>query len=290
MSARTFPGIGLVGGRSNSESGWATEMNNNLLNTSVLVNLKIISRIAAVPGTATQGDLYILTSSPNLNAIAAYDNGAWVYITPQIGFRCWDNNTGKFIYFNGTTWVDEFTLPSSTAAGLVLLSKVDISNNTQIDFTTGFDQGYDNFLLRAHFNSSSTGTFIPFLRLRDSGSWLTGANYGQMMFGGRLESSTVTNVNTKGSGASSFQLGYEFNNTYDDWAHVEASIVSTPGRKALIHARRATVDAGGYRAENLTVSGATSVNITALSGIRLFCTTSSYLEGSAYLYAYRKNV
>lgn len=109
MPARTLPGIGLVGGRSPGEDGWSAEMNSNLLRLSSLVHLTVASRTSALPGSPTDGMIYIVPAADgtNPNKVAVRDNGAWVYVTAIAGMRARVVDTSTWAWFNGTAWADE---------------------------------------------------------------------------------------------------------------------------------------------------------------------------------------
>lgn len=105
MPSHTFPGIGLVGGRDAGEDGWATEMNNNLLLLSVTGHLTAKSRVTALPGSPTNGDIYIVPSPDN--RVAVRDQGAWVYYVPTEGWRAWIADEDILVVFNGTAWAGQ---------------------------------------------------------------------------------------------------------------------------------------------------------------------------------------
>ncbi|AOR76561.1 DUF2793 domain-containing protein [Novosphingobium resinovorum] len=107
MASHTFPGIGLVGGRSAGEDGWAAEMNQNLLLTSALGQLSAKSRVTALPGSPTNGDIYIVPSgaSTNPNQVAIRDSGAWTYFVPFAGLRAWVADEGVFYVWDGAAWI-----------------------------------------------------------------------------------------------------------------------------------------------------------------------------------------
>ena len=102
MAARTLPGIGLTGGRAAGEDGWADEMNANLLRLSVLTQLSVISRVASLPASPADGDIYIVTAD---SRVAARDAGTWVYFAPIEGWSAWDRDANVRLTYNGTAWV-----------------------------------------------------------------------------------------------------------------------------------------------------------------------------------------
>ena len=102
MAAHALPGIGLTGGRAAGEDGWADEMNANLLRLSVLTQLSVLSRVAAVPASPADGDIYIVTAD---NRVAVRDSGAWSYYVPVEGWTAWVRDSDVRVTFNGTAWV-----------------------------------------------------------------------------------------------------------------------------------------------------------------------------------------
>jgi Protein of unknown function (DUF2793) len=107
MVARTLPGIGLVGFWGLGFDGWDTQNDANLLKLSVLVQGRILSAVATVPPTPTDGDVHLLTSAPHLNEIAVRDNGAWVYLSPSRGWSVFNYADGMKRLFDGTNWIFE---------------------------------------------------------------------------------------------------------------------------------------------------------------------------------------
>lgn len=107
MAPRTLPGLGLSGFWALGEDGWNTGADQNWLKISVLVQLSVISRTTALPGSPSNGDIYIVPADAisEPNKVAVRDNGAWVYMTPQEGWRGWVRDTDELVTFNGTAWV-----------------------------------------------------------------------------------------------------------------------------------------------------------------------------------------
>jgi hypothetical protein len=104
MASRTLPGIGLAGGRASGESGWATEMNANLLKLSVLTQLSVKSRVTALPGSPVDGDIYIVPSGGDANKVAVRDAAAWTYYVPLEGMRAYVQDDDTVVTWNGTSW------------------------------------------------------------------------------------------------------------------------------------------------------------------------------------------
>jgi len=105
---RTLPGIGLKGFFTPGTSGWdgAVAMDGNLRLASALIQLSALSRVTALPGSPTDGQIYIVPSGAgsNPNAIAIRDNGAWVYVTPATGWRAWVVDEAAEYVWLGSAW------------------------------------------------------------------------------------------------------------------------------------------------------------------------------------------
>jgi len=107
MPSRTLPGIGLNGFWALGESGWKPGVDTNWLTLSALTQLSVVSRTTVLPVSPTDGDIYIVRSdaAAEPNKVAVRDNGAWVYLTPQEGWRAWVRDTDELVVFDGTSWV-----------------------------------------------------------------------------------------------------------------------------------------------------------------------------------------
>lgn len=117
MPARTLPNLGLQGFFDLGEDGWKDEMDLNLLKLSVLAQGGVIDKVAALPGSPTNGDIYLLdeTAVANANAIAIRDAGAWVYVTPSEGWLLYNRTANYFERFDGTVWGELATGGGSVA-------------------------------------------------------------------------------------------------------------------------------------------------------------------------------
>lgn len=110
MPKITAPGLGLGYGWNQGESGPEVKqgLDTNFLTTSVLLNLSVKSRTTALPGSAPNGDIYIVPAGAgtNANAVAARTNDAWVYLVPKRNWeaRVVDEADAK-VRFDGAAWV-----------------------------------------------------------------------------------------------------------------------------------------------------------------------------------------
>ena len=121
MAPRTLPGVGLQGFETAGESGWNSWNDTNMMIASALIQARVKSVVAVVPTTGlANGDMHILTGAPNANAIALRDNGAWVYLTPQTGYRVYDQATALTFVFTGSAWSPENADLTATTNGPAL--------------------------------------------------------------------------------------------------------------------------------------------------------------------------
>lgn len=107
MPSRALPGLGLTGYYDTGEDGWDATMNPDLRLLSVVSQIAVDSLAAAEPGSPVQGDMVLLTATANADSIAVYDDGAWVYLAPNAGWRLYDIATGDNYQFDGSAWAVE---------------------------------------------------------------------------------------------------------------------------------------------------------------------------------------
>jgi YD repeat-containing protein len=103
---RAFPNLGLKGDWDLGEDNWKDDMDSNLLKLSVLCQASVINIYAAEPGAPAAGDVILLneTHATHPNAVAAYDEGAWHYFAPSVGWRVWNVAAGGFMTFAAGIW------------------------------------------------------------------------------------------------------------------------------------------------------------------------------------------
>lgn len=109
---RTLPGLGLTGFWNLGSNGYKTGMDTNLRVLSALVQLSVFSRTTSLPGSPSQGDIYIDPDGSPAGQIALYDNSAWVYIEPKKGLIATVEDEDVLIWFDGASWEE---LPTGAA-------------------------------------------------------------------------------------------------------------------------------------------------------------------------------
>lgn len=80
----------------------------------LLAGVRVISRVATLPGVFANGDMYLVTSGANANKIARYSIDAqsfsgWEYFTPWDGLQLWSSADQMRYRYNASTseWVEE---------------------------------------------------------------------------------------------------------------------------------------------------------------------------------------
>jgi len=121
MAERNLPGLGLRGYWPAGTDGWGDENDVNLRMLSALVECAPISRVTTLPGSPTNGDIYIVPTGGDANKIAIRDEGAWVYIVPTEGFIAWVKDENALVGYTGSAWAQ--LAPSGvTANGASLIT------------------------------------------------------------------------------------------------------------------------------------------------------------------------
>lgn len=124
---RQLPGIGLHAYWTPGSNGWNTQHDPDTRKASVLIQLAVEGIVTSLPGSPTQGDIYITTEAGHENQVAAYDAAAWVYYTPGEGWVAFEKSSGLHYTFNGTNWVALIPgseLPSYGAGDELMLLRV----------------------------------------------------------------------------------------------------------------------------------------------------------------------
>ncbi len=106
MPARPLPNLLLQAFFDLGEDGWKDEMDLNLLKLSVLTQAGTSGKFAAEPGAPAAGTIIVLdeTHATHPNAVAVYDDGAWVYFTPTEGWLIYNQATDSYLVFSGAVW------------------------------------------------------------------------------------------------------------------------------------------------------------------------------------------
>lgn len=79
----------------------------------LMVQLAIIDRsLSAPPGSPVDGARYIVAASPSgawsgqAGKIAAWQDGAWVFLSPREGWVAWVSSENRLVFHDGAAWID----------------------------------------------------------------------------------------------------------------------------------------------------------------------------------------
>lgn len=110
MAAGTKPNLGLTEGWADGDVGWGSPMNGNMTKLDAIVMLGVIDNLLQTPPTTpAEGDRYIVGTTPtgiwvgHANAVAVFDTGNWLFLTPKIGWTARSATNGR-LDWNGTAW------------------------------------------------------------------------------------------------------------------------------------------------------------------------------------------
>lgn len=85
--------------------------NESTLGIDALCQLSVIDRINTPPASPSDGDTYIIGSSPTgawageANSVAYYYSGEWRIYPASAGWISYVQGESKFLAFNGSVWV-----------------------------------------------------------------------------------------------------------------------------------------------------------------------------------------
>jgi hypothetical protein len=108
MAVGELPNLGLTSGWAEGDGGWGDPMNVNLMALSVLAQSTVIDKVAATPGTPTEGDVYLFdeTHATHPNSVAVYYGAAWNYFDPKEGWLTFNQAEDYYEKFDGTKWAE----------------------------------------------------------------------------------------------------------------------------------------------------------------------------------------
>ncbi|MBO0663364.1 DUF2793 domain-containing protein [Jiella sp. MQZ9-1] len=98
--------------------------NEALVRLDALVHLAVLDRDqSAPPASPTEGDRHIVAANPSgdwsghASEIAAWQDGAWLFLTPQIGWRAWLAKEANLLVFDGNDWTPALLTPDMLSTG-----------------------------------------------------------------------------------------------------------------------------------------------------------------------------
>ena len=87
--------------------------NEALVALDALVHLAVKARdVAAPPAAPAEGDRYLVPTGASgdfaghVDAVAAFDDGGWVFLASRAGWRAYVETEDTFLVFDGVAWKD----------------------------------------------------------------------------------------------------------------------------------------------------------------------------------------
>lgn len=152
MPSFTGGGLSLTWGFIPHEDGWADSYNLNFQKLDAVVQLSVISILSTPPGTPASEDNYIVGATATgawagqEDDLAVWtkkedpDSRAWVFFTPEAGYRAWNIDTTSWWQFSGSAWVEDTSeLPAPGTNGQVLTLVTGAPAWADLPAGTGFD-------------------------------------------------------------------------------------------------------------------------------------------------------
>lgn len=133
----TTVNIGLTNLEANQFNPEVT-YNSNLEMLDCIVQLTCVSASLTSPPTGSNGDAYIVASgatgawSGKANNIAYYYNG-WKFLVPKKGWRVFNIETSKYIYWNSTIWTDLPIATSFSNSGFEVYDATDVTSKVKFN-------------------------------------------------------------------------------------------------------------------------------------------------------------
>lgn len=142
--SRVLPGIGLTAFWPYGFDGYNNDLDADLRKLSALVMPAVLSRVAALPGAPTDGQIYLLTATADANKIAVRDNGAWVLYAPNEGWQVYVCDEDAPYIYDGAAWTGAINLkgPLTVTAQPAMTVNRDGGGSVSLNF-----RGYDNSAL-----------------------------------------------------------------------------------------------------------------------------------------------
>lgn len=114
MPQKIAPRNGMLFGWATGEDYWGGPMNDNLLFTDALLHPIIRSLSWAAPPTDTEnGDMFVVAAGATdewegqQGMLAVKIENAWKFYKPRAGWRARLTATNKFVWYDGTQWLNE---------------------------------------------------------------------------------------------------------------------------------------------------------------------------------------
>ena len=85
-------------------------LNESLRLLDAVTQLAVAAVSASPPSEPEDGERHIVGSSPSgvftghADAVAAFQDGAWVFLSPRPGWRAWNADTEELLIWSGAAW------------------------------------------------------------------------------------------------------------------------------------------------------------------------------------------
>lgn len=152
-------------------------VNEGLQKLDLLVQLSVLDRsLATPPGAPADGARYVVAAAPTgawsgqAGKIAAWQDGAWTFLTPREGWIAWVANEDRLIFNDGSTWIE--SIGSLSAAILTAQKFKGAGGYVVLDSaksTAGDPAGQEGMLV--------INTQDNLLRIYADGAWRTLASW-----------------------------------------------------------------------------------------------------------------
>jgi len=107
-----------------------------------LVQLAVLDKdLASPPGSPADGNRYIVAASPTgawagqPGKVAAWQDGAWAFLTPREGWLAWVADEDKVYAYSGSAWAELIANPGSGAATWGVNATADATNRLAVRST-----------------------------------------------------------------------------------------------------------------------------------------------------------
>lgn len=174
MAERTLPGLGLTGFWDLGANEWNEGMDPNLLTLSAVAQLSVISATTALPGSPTNGDIYIVPDGANANKVAVRDDDAWVFLTPTEGWRAWVRDTDRLMVFDSSAWAEISGNPDAEFDSVGINEDTEAGTRLAVSSPAVlFNREVDDILLKLNKEASTDDGAVSF-----STDWAVKALFG----------------------------------------------------------------------------------------------------------------
>ena len=112
MPIKTDPFSGLSYGDDYGADNWNVWNDTNLVTIGATLHINVKSATTTTPASIVNGERWIIPSgasgiwSSHVGKLACALEGSYTYVSPRKGMEALVDDTGYFLYYNGSAWVD----------------------------------------------------------------------------------------------------------------------------------------------------------------------------------------